>query len=824
MPNQNQLSNSKTENHQKTNANKKSSVAMLLLGVFYPAGVIGFELVTRMCAKNLFNPIPTIWHVLLVSLVPAANGFIWWRLSGALNQHTRLLAFLGATAIGVAAFYTLLFLPIFPMAAFAVVFYGIGLLPLAPLVSLITASLLYKRLRKREPTKMESQKSPLWKGLAVAFGLLILLELPTIVTKTGIRWATAPSAEVNRRGVQLLRRFGDEDALLRYCYSRTGLAGGPWNLIASLLHINGRHIPTPKIREVFYRVTGEPFNSRPSPYDGGTWQILNDFQFDWNQGGTQVGSRIRDLHLLSSRIDGSVDGDSALAYLEWTMTFRNNATRAHEARAQIALPPGAVVSRATLWVNGEEREAAFAGRAQVRRAYESVVRRRQDPLLVTTQGPERILAQAFPVPPNGGTLRYRIGITAPLDLANLDEGRLVLPTFVSQNFNLRDDFRHALWIEGKQPLETSTRLALHSRRVAHDHYRLSREIRDKELASPSAFITVARDASINTTWTLDPVNEGEFAIVQTIVETTPEVPDGLVIVLDGSALVKPSVQDIIEGLNAIPSGVEVGFIIASDTLAQIQPSAWNENQKRRIVEMLRKHRLVGGQNNAPGLASAMQILEAYDPGTLLWIHGPQPVPFENTHATLNQAIARLVRFPDIALLSVAAGPNRLLNQAEWAMEATVIPRLGDVKADLHRYFEKIDGKQATFEIKRKRIPVYEVDQKLFSNPRSRHITPLWAKEEVLHTLGTDAAGNRSEAIQLASRYHIITPVSGAVVLETAQQYEANSLTPVDRDSVPTIPEPEVWALLIIALLFIIWFTLRHQNHHVSARASSGISA
>ena len=203
MSNQNQLSNSMIENHQETNADKKSSVAMLLLGVFYPAGVIGFELVTRMCAKILFNPIPTIWHVLLVSLVPAANGFIWWRLSGALNQHTRLLAFLGTTAIGVAAFYTLLFLPIFPMAVFAVVFYGIGLLPLAPLVSLITASLLYKRLRKRERTKMEPQKSPLWKGLAVAFGLLILLELPTIVTKIGIRWATAPSAEVNRRGVQL---------------------------------------------------------------------------------------------------------------------------------------------------------------------------------------------------------------------------------------------------------------------------------------------------------------------------------------------------------------------------------------------------------------------------------------------------------------------------------------------------------------------------------------------------------------------------------------------------------------------------------------------
>ena len=91
-------------------------------------------------------------------------------------------------------------------------------------------------------------------------------------------------------------------------------------------------------------------------------------------------------------------------------------------------------------------------------------------------------------------------------------------------------------------------------------------------------------------------------------------------------------------------------------------------------------------------------------------------------------------------------------------------------------------------------------------------------------LGADAASMRPEAIKLAAMYHIITPVSGAVVLETARQYQANSLTPVDRDSVPTIPEPEAWALLIIALLLIVWFILRHRNHHVSARTSSGMSA
>ena len=74
------------------------------------------------------------------------------------------------------------------------------------------------------------------------------------------------------------------------------------------------------------------------------------------------------LSLASSRFDGSVDARAALAYVEWTFELRNEAPFAREARAELALPPGGVVSRATLWVNGEEREAAYSGRNEVRAA------------------------------------------------------------------------------------------------------------------------------------------------------------------------------------------------------------------------------------------------------------------------------------------------------------------------------------------------------------------------------------------------------------------------------------------------------------------------
>lgn len=116
------------------------------------------------------------------------------------------------------------------------------------------------------------------------------------------------------------------------------------------------------------------------------------------------------------------------------MVLQNDTARQQEGRAQIALPPGAVVSRLTLWIDGEEREAAFGTRAQTRQAYEKVVRRRQDPVLVTTAGQDRVMVQMFPIPPNAGEMKIRLGITVPLRISDGKLARLQLPAFRERNF------------------------------------------------------------------------------------------------------------------------------------------------------------------------------------------------------------------------------------------------------------------------------------------------------------------------------------------------------------------------------------------------------
>ena len=97
---------------------------------------------------------------------------------------------------------------------------------------------------------------------------------------------------------------------------------------------------------------------------------------------------------------------------------------------------------------------------------------------------------------------------------------------------------------------------------------------------------------------------------------------------------------------------------------------------------------------------------------------------------------------------------------------------------------------------------------------SDHIARLWANERVLELMRS--RGDRAEAVALATRYRLVTPVSGAVVLETKQQYEAAQLKPVDQATVPTLPEPHEWALIIIACAALMWLTWRYSPSLSSA--------
>ena len=774
------------------------SSALLAFGTILPVLTIAVEFAFRLCANAFFDPMPTRWHVLGVGLVPAANLVVWLALSRSPPRTRKHTAFAAGVAIGVAGFYTFVFLPLTPLA-FLALLVGVGIFALAPLAALIAAIRLRAHQLKADPVHRHG--GAFWGGMLAGLALLVAVDIPAAATRLGIQWAMGPSTEQRSRGIALIRTIGDEDLLLRLCYDATGRLGG----ILSLLVDGGWGAPfgprfgapVAEVRDIFYRVTGTPFSARPMPLVGSKWDRFDDFQRDTDIGGSAVGGRVKGLTLVSSRIDGTVSSDSALAYLEWVFELRNSSAVQREARLQLALPPGAAVARATLWINGEEREAAYGGRAQVRRAYEQVVRVNRDPLLVTTKGADRVLAQAFPVPV-GGTMKFKLGITAPLALEELSAGRLTLPAIVDRNFSFDEALRHAVWIESAKPLSISApRLAGVS--VAPNRFRLAGELTDRELTRIRPTITAARDPAVARTWS---ALDQDRAVLQEITRER-RTTDALMIVIDGSGPLAGHVSRLIAALEAIPPDAPVGLMIAGEPELRLAPAPWSPARRKEFFRAIRRQAFVGGQDNMAALADALTTLEAHAAGEVLWIHGPQPVAFAGSKARLEQASARIVRLPRITLYNIEPGPNELLPDLPWAWAARSLPRTDAVDQDLRHYFARALGRSETIAVKRTEIAPPGGEP-----TGSAHVARLWASERVLSLMLADPAGNRAAATALAVEHRLITPVTGAVVLETRREYEANNLTPPESrvGTVPTVPEPHEWLLLIIAgaMVLVFW--------------------
>jgi len=73
------------------------------------------------------------------------------------------------------------------------------------------------------------------------------------------------------------------------------------------------------------------------------------------------------------------------------------ATEKAEAIVRLAIPRGAAVTGAVLWVDGHPMNGAFVERERAREVYRSIVARRRDPALVTWDGPGWVSVSIFPL-------------------------------------------------------------------------------------------------------------------------------------------------------------------------------------------------------------------------------------------------------------------------------------------------------------------------------------------------------------------------------------------------------------------------------------------
>ncbi len=794
------------------------SVLLFIGSIIMPLGALGVEIVSGMCGSIFFDPIPSSVHVLLIAMVPLVHFLCWQRLRKG-KPFTSLQAFVIGGALATSAFYAVLFVPLMPLAviytaySFAALFLPalLTLLPFAPLASLLAGLANLARARKQHLLPARSI-GIITAGALVVLLSLVALEAPRVIARVGSeRLAKEPQAE----GVlTLMRLLADRGTLLKASYS-----GVEWVtdfvqwLTSAERGVFGRgsrqasSVSIEQSREIYFRVTGEHFTTkeRPTPRRTGWFSDL-----DFDQGGAAVGGLVPSVQLASSALDGSIDAKGALAYMEWTLAFTNNSSRNHEARFEILLPEGSVVSRATLWIDGEEQEAAIGGRAEVRAAYQKIVQAQRDPLLVTSAAPGRILVQCFPVSSKAGPMKIKIGVTAPLKLQSLGAGSITLPVIVARNFSIPDSLRSSVWLESKGAMTGPSDL---SSEKGDGAFALRGSLALAREDSQVVKIHVAREARARHAWAKD---SGNSEVFQELREEERQPIRRIALVLDGSLEVEANRAALAEAIRHLPTGIELGVFVAADGSRHYEDrltltsEATLEQYARRVFE----ESFSGGVDNVPALAAAWDSAAKGERSLIVWVHGNQPIPFPSI-SQLAQRYARRPQGTRIVSLSLRPGVNRIAEAPELQRYITESDALWGDPSGLAPFISDLTSKHVTPVVSRARVSCSPQSCQR-EQQTSDHLVRLFALSEIEERL---ASGKRAEAVALAIQYRLVTSASGAVVLERVSDYAKEGLTAPPEASgkvaIPGVPEPEEWILVLVSFIAVLRFLVTQRRSAVN---------
>mgnify|MGYP000107535282 CR=1 FL=1 len=549
--------------------------------------------------------------------------------------------------------------------------------------------------------------------------------------------------EDQESAISNLRTFATDEDLRPSKYPVSGFA-----LAALLIPNRGLESGGEADNELYFKVTGKPYSAVEEKKD----KLIEHEQIS-----AVVGTKIPGLSLAKSQIAGNIDAATLSSSLDWTLSFHNSSTSAQEVRCEIAMPKQAVVSRATVWINGEGHEGTFTTAAEPR-PDQANAGQNIEPLLVTMTAPDRVLVQCYPLRANGGEMKIRLGFKLPLEAGDGKNCALKLPHLVATNF-IQSKRQRVNFVSRDLPLANSPGLI-----VGKDAggYSLSGVIKTRN-ASARETLIVQRLNAPTTIATLDGNAIKPRYIVQSLKAVTKPTVKRLYVVIDSSAALKEHAEEIKEALAAIPT--------------HLKPTIHFAGKSAQAV--INSEAFSGGQDNWPILRATLETAAEEKNSAVLWIHGPQPI----APKLADSAVLDLVHGVALYDLQMNAGQNALLPalQTEDVSGLVAYENFGNDSStgDLHT-LATIWNKGATKGgarglVVQRSLSFTEPQCPIVSDPLvSAQITCLWARGEVVNLM---ASGHQYEAQVLAANYHLITPATGAVVLQNDRDYKGRKRGP-----------------------------------------------
>lgn len=717
---------------------------IMSLGFFVPAtlitvsGVICFERIMRMTFKH---PVETLIEAAFVSMIPFANYYAWKAIRRDEFRHPLRLGLMNGAAIA-----TSFAAAIVIMASLCFGFpIGFAVLGLAAAAACACSIYLAIKLRDAGITRQSKSNRVLFSLVGVGLSLLGLVACETkgTIVRVSESMAMSDDAPTRDRGLDLLRHLDCEQDLRMQCADErtSGIPGLFWR------------IGPERERQLYFAVTGKPYgNSLTESVYSMSDEYLSKHV---------VGQPVKGLNLLRSAMTGYINTETLTSTVNWTFVFKNGTFENQEARAEIAVPPGAVISDLKLWAEGEPHRAFFGATDRLQGAtYGGTVGNWvnfgvSDPAMITDLGRGRVLLKVAPVAAQK-ELKVQVTLTERLKPlpTKLAEASLTLPKFIDTNFALSG--QHTMRLHAPQSSEMSVDVKgkVDTETAADGGDLLLASLKEEDLNGSPIAVKVKRQNFMGPYFIEDTISPMGGFIKETVREVATTAPEHLVVVVDNSQSMKENVDEVIAALQRIPQNV-------ADKTTFVIPSQGDQSEPVSLQDGLRKlktQKFDGGQDNLQAVIKAAEAAGETKHGAVLWIHGPQP-NFNEEMYIMNPYIERPA-FYELALDDRFTDTNEFFKNHREIGPFVPVTRGASIAEDLSLFVSKWKqgGKEFVVELVRS---TDKPNCKPVTKEQAAELIKLCARDEAYAML---RQSNGAGAAELASACRLVTPVTGAFVL------------------------------------------------------------
>ncbi|MBZ0189712.1 MAG: hypothetical protein K8F91_25930, partial [Candidatus Obscuribacterales bacterium] len=264
-------------------------------------------------------------------------------------------------------------------------------------------------------------------------------------------------------------------------------------------------------------------------------------------------------------------------------------------------------------------------------------------------------------------------------------------------------------------------------------------------------------------------------IVEQLQEVVTPAPERVYVVVDSSEALASHATEIKKALSSIPSCLTpIVYFACEKDAEEGKLTSISSEPLAQALAAIAPDAFMGGQDNRALLYEALETAAEQTNSAVLWIHGPQPLAQNLSESTVLDLVHG-VRLYDLQIVS---GPNSILHALEMKDVSNLIALKSvqhqSISGDLQALLSGWEKDTTSLCIKRTISTDLPQEAVVMDRLASKQVSCLWAAGEVTRLI---AGGEQKQAEGLAVKHRLITPVTGAVVLENTKDYESFLLYP-----------------------------------------------